>query len=101
VTYRVQLGGRVVEVSSASNVRDVCHEHDLPLELGCRGGAEGTCLMSVITGGESRSARLENQKHLGPELTREDRRYRLACQANALGSVEVETMGDGHNSRLS
>lgn len=90
MSFPIEVGSGVAEVRPDTNLGDLCHEHRLPVQLSCRGGACGTCLARVLTGQENLSARSENEEALIPELVIDDGSYRLVCQTTVHGPVKIQ-----------
>ncbi len=76
--------------SHSVNLGDLCHEHRLPVQFSCRGGACGTCLTRVIHGMENVSARSDNEEVLIPDFVADDGSYRLACQTVVHGPAQLQ-----------
>jgi len=85
----VRIGDLAVEAVPGHNLLDLCHEHDLPIEFSCRGGACGTCLVQVLDGALNLSPPAEHEVQFLEELVCGEGTYRLACQAAVHGPVHV------------
>jgi len=79
---------QVLRARKGAALVDLVDDHDTDLEFGCRDGICGTCIMTVLRGGENLSPMsvaerdtLENFD-AGPD-------QRLACQVKILGDVEI------------
>lgn len=95
----VRVGDTTVETHGGRSLLDVCHEHDLPVEFSCRGGACGTCLVRVLDGADNLSPHTPNEEVLLPELAARGGPHRLACQAIVLGPVHLLWLPDTHPDR--
>lgn len=77
------------EVDLGSSLVDVCYLTGAPVPFGCKGGACGTCLVRVSSGGEHLPEKTPNEEILVEELADGRPDVRLACELKLLGPVHL------------
>jgi ferredoxin len=82
--------GQVIRVKKGAALVDVADDHDTDLEFGCRDGICGTCIMTVLNGGENLSPMSVAEQDTLENFDAAPGQ-RLACQVKILGHVEIET----------
>ena len=78
-----------IEVKEGYQMIDMCDEYDTSILFGCRDGACGACMVTVLDGEKNLSpAEEDEQDFLETMNAREDER--LACQCKVYGDVKLE-----------
>jgi ferredoxin len=86
----LQPRDQVLRVRRGAALVDVADDHDTDLEFGCRDGICGTCIMTILKGGENLS-RVSVAERDTLENFDASPAQRLACQVKILGDVEIHT----------
>ena len=81
-----------VETSGGTALSQVCDDADFSLGFGCREGGCATCLIEVVSGGETGlSAVAEVESEMLEVMAPGNPKVRLACQCTVLGDLTFKT----------
>lgn len=82
--------GDEAEVAEGSRLADVTKDNGWPIAYGCENGLCGTCLVNVKSGKENLNEVDEMEEQTLKMMCMDDSDYRLACQCEVKGDVEIE-----------
>lgn len=86
----VRSSNQTVQVRRGERLSDVCETNDLAVDLACRSGACGTCLVQVVENPESLTPRSDVESRYFEVYDGSDD-ARLACQCHIVGDVTIDT----------
>lgn len=71
--------------TKATRLIDLCYQHNLPINFGCRIGMCGTCIINIANNTQNVSALSALESDFGLTNTQ-----RMACQCIITGDLDIE-----------
>ena len=85
----IKTDKKSINVERNAAIIDVCENEETSILFGCRDGACGACMITVLENPENLSAMEEHERDFLETMAARDNE-RLACQCKVLGDVAID-----------